>query len=182
MLIFSCHFLSFGVRVVRAKSPRRKKVTGNDILNSANQGDKVTVNKKTLYVIVAIVIVALSVVVGYLYLGHSTTNDVVITSFEKGSGYTVGSASNQDFIYPFNVTISNRGSNDVSGLTVVIQVLGNGNVLGSDTTQVGTLNAGNQYSFSASVTFSGNAALGETQTYTALLEQNGVVINQMNLS
>jgi len=116
-----------------------------------------------------------------LYLKQSTTNDVVITSFEKGSGSVVGPSNNQDFIYPFNVTISNRGSNDVSDLTLIVQVLGNGNVLGSDTTQVGTLQAGYQDSFSTSVTFSGNAALGETQTYAALLEQNGVVINQMNL-
>lgn len=150
-------------------------------MNLANQGDKVTVNKKTLYVIVAIVIIAVGAVSGYLYLKQSTTNDVVITSFDKGSGSVGGAANNQYFIYPFNFTISNRGSNDVSGLTLVVQVLGNGNVLGSYTTQVGTLNAGNQYSSSTLVTFSGNAALGETQTYTALLEQNGVVINQMNL-
>jgi hypothetical protein len=112
-----------------------------------------------------------------------TTTDVVITYFGKQSGYSGGSTNNQYFIYPFNVTIVNQGSNSVSGLSVVVEVLGNGNILGSQTQQIGTLNGGNQESFTTQVTFSGDpSTLGaQTQTYTALLEQNGNVINQMNL-
>jgi uncharacterized protein affecting Mg2+/Co2+ transport len=149
-------------------------------LSSANPSNVTTTNKKTLYIIVAIIIIALGAVGGYLYLNQTTTSTtkVVITNFAKESGYTNGDS----FIFPFNVTIVNQGSNDVSGLTVIVQVLDGGNVIGSDTTQVGTLQAGDQYSFSTEVTFSASAETNPSAlTYTALLEQNGVVINQMNL-
>lgn len=130
-----------------------------------------------------VVIIAFGAVVAYLYLKQpsSSTTNAVITNFEKGSGSVTGPPNNQYFLYPFNVTILNQGNNDVSGLTVVVEVLGNGNILGSETTQVGTLQAGHQYSFTTSVSFSGNSASGKTQTYTALLEQNNLVINQSNL-
>jgi hypothetical protein len=153
-------------------------------VSSANQSGNVSVNKNAFYAVVLIVAIVTVVGAGYFLLkpsSSSTSNDVVITNFQKDSGYVSGPTTNEYFIYPFNVTITNRGSNTVGGLSVVVEILGNGNILGSSTTQIGTLQAGYQYSLGTDITFSGNSAAGETQSYVALLEMNGVVINQSNI-
>lgn len=140
-------------------------------------------------IVIAAVVIGIAIVIAAVAASLILTStplakaNAVITGFGKGSGDVINSNNGTlVFIDPFNVTVVNQGSSEVSGLTVLVEVLGNGNVLGSENAQIGTLQAGSQYSISdILVTFSVNPSQQETITYTALLEQNGVVINQMNL-
>ena len=148
----------------------------------ADQGGRVVLSRRTLYLAAAVLVIAVVAVGLYSYSRQATTNDVVIVSFEKSPAYTSGSGSSQVWYYPFTVTVANRGSNDVSGLTLTVAVLADGNVIGSDAKQLTALQVGEQYSASALVTFTSSQSLGHTLTYSATLTLGGVAMDQSSLS
>lgn len=130
-------------------------------------------NRKRLYSAVAIILIAIVAVAFFVYYGQSTTNFVKITYFAK----TGGGETADDMIYLFTVKIANQGHNDVSGLTLVVKVLGNGSELGS-TSLLLSIPSGQERTENPGIDLNKNDTVGNTFTYVATFELDGRVVDE----
>lgn len=146
-----------------------------------NKNGSVTISKRAIFVVVGIIAIILVSLGAYLYYTHTTSNQAAITGFQKLAAGQLPSGGGTQEDWPFTVTVSNQGSNDVSGLTVYVRMYQNGQELGSDSTQLSTLQAGHTETLDLTIWIDYNVLTGQSVTYTATLEMNGNVISHMNL-
>ncbi len=137
------------------------------------QNHKATINRKRLYRAVAIIVIAIVAVAFIVYYWQSTTNIVRITYFAK----TGGGETPDDMIYSFTVNITNQGHNDVSGLTLVVKVLDNGNELGNKTVLL-SIPSGQEWTEKPFIDLNKNDTVGKTFSYLATLELDGKVVDE----
>lgn len=148
-------------------------------MGTESRSSSFTISKKVVYGIAVIAVVIVAVVLIY-FRPFSTTNanDVKIESFAKEEGYMIGGSME----FPFTVKVTNFGSNDVSGLVLVVKVLGDYNEVDSDVEHLGTLRSG--YSTTVSMLCSANydASLkGKEVSYVATLQLDSTVLDESRL-
>lgn len=80
-------------------------------------------------------------------------------------------------IYLFTVKIANQGHNDVSGLTLVVKVLGNGSELGS-TSLLLSIPSGQERTENLGIDLNKNDTVENTFNYVATLELDGRVVDE----
>jgi len=121
------------------------------------------INKKTLYTLVAIMIIAVAVIAYFVIPRQSSTNlqpKIKITDFTRQDISYLFDINKVRF--PFTVKIENQGSTDVSGLNLAVKILANdGGELGRDTSQLSTLSAGHQLIKEMSILLEINATGGK---------------------
>jgi hypothetical protein len=119
-------------------------------------------NRKRLYSAVAIILIAIVAVAFFVYYWQSKT----------GGGETA-----DDMIYLFTVKIASQGHNDVSGLTLVVKVLGNGSELGS-TSLLLSIPSGQERTENAGIDLNKNDTVGNAFSYVATFELDGRVVDE----
>lgn len=86
--------------------------------------------------------------------------------------------------FPFIVNITNQGHNDVSGLTLVVKVLGNESELGTPYTQLlDTLPSGQEVTpRDVVITVNTTETVGATLSYVATVELDGRVLDERTIA
>lgn len=148
-------------------------------MGEEKQNHKATISRKRLYRAVAIIVIAIVAVAFIVYYWQSTTNVVRITGFqESGGGQVPG-----EVLYGFTVKIANQGRNDVSGLTLVVKVLGNGSEIGRDSHPFITVRSGQEIEDDDfGIWLNSTDTVGKTLSYVATLELDGKVLDEARLS
>jgi hypothetical protein len=149
----------------------------DNVVEKAASGN-VNIGKKTLFLMVAIIIIVVAVVAFFALFRQSSTNKVRITNIAvqpaEITGYNVR--------WPITVTIENQGSNDVSGVTLVVKMLGDGSELGRDTAQLSTLIVGDQRTMNMSIlTDTRGAGPLETRAYVATILLDNIILDEARL-
>ena len=141
--------------------------------------ERVTISKKTLYGIIVGIIIIFAGILIYLNTSRpsSPTYNVKIISFAKEEGYLVG----ETMVFPFTIEVENLGSSDVSGLDVVVKVLGDRTELDSDTTHLSTLRVGHSLRISATCYVNENNLLGKDISYVATVYLGNAVLDESTL-
>jgi hypothetical protein len=154
-------------------------------LGAPNQGDKVTKSKKTLYTIIAIHLIAIVAVASYSYWKQLTTIDVVITDFKRyGPQIMVPQSLHSEsplLDWPFTVIVEDRGSNDVSGLTLYVKMFIGIEELGQDSEHLSTISGNQSLFLYMDVFLYQNVTLGKNMTCIATLQLDSKVINESDL-
>ena len=103
--------------------------------------DRAKLGKKKLYSLVTGIVLIIVIVAFVAYYWESRTNIAKITRFSK----TGGGQTPEQVLHRFSLKVENQGTNDISGLTLRVRVLGDGTELGSDYLPLQTLPHGQEY-------------------------------------
>ena len=142
---------------------------------SDTPSDKVTISKKTVYGIIGVVII-IAVVLIYFFRPLST-NSVRIARFAKEEGSFIGNYMQ----FPFTVEVENLGSNDVSGLVLVVKVLADYNEVYRDTEHLSTLKAGHIVTISMHCLVDYDLLQGKEASYVVTLQLDNTVLDESTL-
>lgn len=134
-----------------------------------------TISRKKLGAIVVSVIVVLAGVMIYLYRSSPTTDVKIVKFF-----YVIEDShiAEGQMILPFYVKVENQGSNNVSGLVLVVKVFGDERELARDTAPMGTLKAGQRKTMSMLVQVDMTKVIGKTISYVATLYSDQTIIDE----
>jgi hypothetical protein len=148
-------------------------------MESEKQKDNPTANRKRLYKAATIIVIVAVALAFIAYYWQSTTDLVRIAEFAK----TDGGQTTEQVIYGFNVKIANQGHNDVSDLTLVVKVLGNGSELGRTTQLLNTLRSGQEITpVGVYIIVDTNGTVGSTLSCVATVELNGKVLDERTIA
>jgi len=146
------------------------------------QERKVRISRKTIYVIVVVLVLVASAVVMTHLLSPSSTTAVKIVRFflvDEPDHLTIGvHMEGDEMIFPFYVKVENQGSNNVSNLVVVVKVLGDHSELGSDTASIETLQAGRRRTMSMVVRVNVSELQGKFINYIATLYLDNTIVDE----
>ena len=144
--------------------------------------NKIAVSKHVIYGLVLVTIVAIAAVTWFLIAGNNQdkANNVEIIQFTK---LPAEDRNNGYMYWPFTVKLQNQGSSDVSGLTLVIRMLGNDDSeLGRCSEQFSTLHSGDERTITTGITLGYNVGLGKMPGYyTATLKLGEIVLDESRL-
>ena len=137
--------------------------------------------RRRLYAIVAVIVIIVVSTAFFIYYWQSHSNLVRIKDFFKSGGGQAG----EYLILGFTVKMENQGVNDVTGLIMVVKVLGNGTELAQDghPLRPNTLFRGEEREDEElGVIINMTETIDETLSAVAWIELNGAILDQANLS
>ena len=145
------------------------------MLETETPKTKAKISRKTLYGIVVFVIVVFAGVVIYLFASSSPYNVRIVRFFlfEENS-HVLGNL----VVLSFYVKIENLGSNNVSGMVLVVKVLDDYHELGRDTVHIDTLQPGLRKTFSIVVRVNTTEFFGKYVRYVATLYLGDTIIDE----
>jgi len=141
---------------------------------SETSSDKVTIGKKTIYGIIASVIIIAVVLI--CFFRPFSTNSVRISRFTKEEGSFVGNYMQ----FPFTVEVENLGSNDVSGLVLVVKVLADYSEVDRDIEHLSTLRAGHKVTIGMYCLVDYDLLQGKV-SYVATLQLDHTILDEITL-
>lgn len=138
--------------------------------------------KKKLYILITGIVLVIVIVAIAAYYWESKTNIAKITWFSYSIGGTLTEPVEQ-VLYKFYFKVENQGTNDISGLTLRVKVLGDGAELGSEHLLLQTLPHGQEKDPGFLGVWVNVTDIGsKTITFAATLELDNRTIDDVTLT
>lgn len=138
--------------------------------------DKVAVGKNTVFTLI-LIILALAVAVG-IALTRSNGNQTSNVRIVQSSRLAAEDQHNGYMYWPFKVSLSNRGGNNVSGLTLIVRFLSDDVELGRATEYLNTLGPSHELTVTMGIYLGYYVPMGKTTYYVVQLRLGEKVLDE----